>query len=463
MSKTMFGIVLLVLLLSIINAVSAVDFTGPSSNDRKIVFEPGLVKSFTFSIGGAAHLKTFLTGDLLEYVTLEDPDPDGGARDITATIRLPDSLPAGNYKFAVGAGESAGPSGATVGGVTAIQAAIWVYVYREDKYLEYVFGPEDANINSTGKLRFDVNSFSKQNLDSVRGFASIYDTSDRLIMNVTTDVFSLSSGERKTIYVPYSTQTGFVPSQYKAKGFVVYDGITTNTQESMFKIGDLGLDIISCTETLYAGEINKFFITVQNTWNGILENVYAKITINGKEFSTPFISLYNFETKSLEGYWDAVNLEPGEFDANVNVFFADGKVKTKTCKLTLTERPISGPEEKPKKPLSLAMIVIIVLVVLLLFNIIFFFFASKRKKSKQTAGQPPADSHSGDRLVSESVVENKVVVDAAEKKVMQNTDAQDGLVSESVVENKAVVDAAEKKVTEKDTAELKKSRKQQKK
>jgi hypothetical protein len=365
--------------------VTSVSFTGPPRSERQLVFEPGLDRTFSFAIAGANRLETYVTGDLLEYVTLTDPNPGGGARTISINVNLPEDLELepGKYKFAVGARELADSSG-SVGGLTAVQAAIEVFVFREDKYLEYTFLPSDANLNETAFVRFDLHSFTKQKITSAQGFADIYDDSGTKLLSIKSNVVSLASGEMKTAVANYSTVDGFTTSLYIAKGWVVYDGITTSEQESRFKIGDLNVQFISCPEELYAGVINKFPILVKSGWNGEINRVYADVRVGDYTFSTPAISIRKFQEEELLGYLDATEFEPGEYEAVIYVRFGEGKSTLATCSFDLVppDDDIGGEAEKAKFELSSTHILIIVVIILVIFNIVFFTIFSRRTGKK---------------------------------------------------------------------------------
>ncbi|MBN2368146.1 hypothetical protein JXC34_03930 [Candidatus Woesearchaeota archaeon] len=376
--------VLFLLILSL--SASAVSFTGPPRSERKVIFEPGLSKTFEFFISDAARLDTYLAGDLLEYVTLDDPDPEGGPRTISVTITFPDYLPSGNYQFFVGANEVAEVSG-TVGGLTSIQAAIDVFVFREEKYLEFQMSPHNTNVNESTKVEFTVSSFTKQKINSVQGFVKIYNDKGDVLAESKTDSVSLASGEITTINAPYYT-TGFVPSTYTAKGWLVYDGIETSEKEGGFKVGDLNVRLVACPKKVYSGGIRNFPITIQNGWNGRLKNVYADVRFTEDpdiKFSTLQVVLEPFEKKQLDGYLDTSKISEGEHEIKMTVKFADDRQLPFSCNFSIVPEPVKQEAQPVKKKIELSMIhiLLIVIILLILVNVFFLVILPKMRQKKE--------------------------------------------------------------------------------
>jgi len=335
----------------------------------------------TFSVLGASedqNLFVFAEGDFSEYVTFDKTNFTGGTT-FTAYMDLPaQTIKYGKNKLYIKVKEIF-EADVGIGTKLEIGALIIIRVPYPGKY---------AEIRS-----FEVNEVNEN--ESVIFISKIENMgSQSITANVSVDIFSqeqmiesifLGSKEikpRETKSFAGATK-GYSAGVYNATAILDYGGAVKDKNEKQFRVGGLFVDIINWTSKIIQGKISEFEIEIESKWNNDIENVYTEVSISKEGgfsdvFKTPSIKLGRWERAKLKGFVNAENLEAGEYEAKIILFY-EGKTTEKIVNVEI----VSG--ELNTMIIKYAIIaVIVVLILVVIFVIIILKKINKSKKRNKS-------------------------------------------------------------------------------
>jgi len=343
-------------------------------------FEPNGKFLASFSVLGASEdqkLSVFAEGDFSEYVTF-DKTNFTGLNTFTAYIDLPaQTTKYGKNKLYIKVREVFDIDEGGIGTKLEIGALIIIRVPYPGKY---------AEIRS-----FEINSVNEN--ESVIFISKVENMgSQDIIANVSVDIFSeeqliesifLGSKEikfRGTKTFAGATK-GYRAGVYNATAIVDYGGAVKYKYNKQFKVGGLFVDIINWTSEIIQGKISEFEIEIESKWNNDIENVYAGVNISkkggfGDFFKTPSVKLGRWETSKLAGFVNAEKLEPGEYEANITLFY-EGKTTEKIVNVEIVKGELNTTIIK-----YVVFAVIGVLVILIIITIIVVLLMKIKKLKK---------------------------------------------------------------------------------
>ena len=287
------------------------------------------------------------------------------------TIRFPDEfIEPGVYGFSLRVTEKKDPRdlSAGIGTLIAVSKAFTVNVYSHEKALDITLGAGNVNENGTVPFTVDLISRTYSDIDSIWAGITIYDFNNKSVGKVNTNEGSLGALRSGSLEAFFNT-TGLTANTYSATAIVHFDG-KQKSAEAEFKIGALDITIKNYTSVLEQG-FSEFIVEVVNNWGNRVNNVYAKLFVNGTELlQTPSIYLGSWAEGKLKGIVK-IDLEPGEYEAILELFY-EGESKEKKIMITVIKS--SGESKEILFYLMIAGIVVIVILV----TLIFFFLVKGR-------------------------------------------------------------------------------------
>ena len=360
---------------------------GISPAKFKIYFEPNLEKTFKFTVGSFnpnQSIQIYVKGDLSQYVNLSRNFLIGRGI-VEAYLKLPEKIDIpGTHRIIMGVIESSGneSSGQVVGvgGLASVQAPIDVVVPYPGKYVEAEFKINDINEGELAIFDLEIHNLgtlpviAKSKIEIYENYEDINKTPKKLLTK-NLESKKLKSKEKITI-TDFLETSKFNAGFYSI--FVTIDYGKLISIEDNLKIGQLFIDILDYSYIFEKGKINKFYIETQNLWNSPLSNVYAEvtITINGtvlESFKTPTQNLDSWEIHNFTGFFDASNIDPGKYTANIQVFYENKS----------TSKLVAIYVKKPKQnPLFIIIICLISGLILIMISVIIY-LSIKIKKIKK--------------------------------------------------------------------------------
>src|SRR3989338_661622 len=278
--------------------------------------------------------------DLTPYIIFDPAKLEkiapGAKQPFKVKLSLPTTpLVPGKHRVEIGVEDSLS-TGGEVGAKTRASDVITVVSLFSGKYLITQIIAKDISEGQTEEFSVAISNYGTEDITSAGGIIDIYDQSGVKIGTVQTDSKSLKSKESDQLTATFDT-TGFKAGNYKAAAKINYDGKEAEQSNATFKIGTLNVDILSFTQSVKPGTINKFDVKIKSGWSEKIGNVYAKVKIGKNEFNTLPITLPPFAEATLSGFFDTTSVSAGEYDATVTLFYGD-KTAVKTGKVSVAEK-----------------------------------------------------------------------------------------------------------------------------
>lgn len=369
---------------------------GQFFSQRIIPFVPNTETELKLSVFDSAHIHVALEGDLAQYSSIVDADPDGGPRTITIRLTFPEYLEPGDHTLYLVASETSAAEG-TVGGLASVRAGIKAFALYPAKHplLESIIA-NDINVNDKTEVGISTINYGEDLIDSAHGIIKIYNEENTLVATLDTDSSSVESYQTVSMTTTLDgAEYNLTPGTYRVNASLVYDGVEYPTSmESTFRVGQMNVNVVDSTNDVFVNSTNKYKLTIESDWAGTIKDVYAKISMpNGKVLKTPNVDLTSEGNgrkgaAELETYWETEGLSVGTYNADITVYYS-GQTITKTVKVNVIEG--TAPEiAKPKEMNSTMLISIIIAIAVILFTGLYFLvFRKNGQESNQRSRSEP--------------------------------------------------------------------------
>ena len=175
-----------------------------------------------------------------------------------------------------------------------------------------------------------VSNLGSDKIDAAKGLIDIYDSNNRLVVSLETNLDSVNSEQTKGLSASWDENVEL--GKYLAKLTLTYDGQVAEDQRE-FYVGKLFVDIIDIVvEGFRLGEIAKFVILVENQWPEQINDVYTEFVFSklGQEVAIVKSASETIDalfTGELIAYWDTVGVEEGMYDTVINLYYNDQKIE----------------------------------------------------------------------------------------------------------------------------------------
>lgn len=350
---------------------------------KEINFQPNYESSYDYHVFGIPKERVVdisLVGDLAKYAEASKTSLTGGGN-FVVDLKLPEKIEKpGKHRIGVKVSERIDPELTSMIGTSVnIIVAIDIFVPYPGEYVEInSFRANNVNVGEPIIFNFKLTSRGK-NTANFKPRIDIANENGNLLESLAMSERSLDTGESIELKKEFET-VGYNSGRYGAVLVVDYGGVTN--ADTLFRIGDLEIDIINYTKKFDIGGLRKFEILVESGWNDLISGVYANVFVfnnSGKliEFKSTTETLKPWEEKIIEGYFDTSKFAPGKYNANITLFYFGKDTGSSTSEVVEIEL-IEQKEEKTW------LIVGIVVSSVLFFGLVIFLILKifKRKKKK---------------------------------------------------------------------------------
>jgi len=306
---------------------------GMSPSYFKFNFEPGLEETLVIKVADSdvsQPISIYVSGDLSEYVNVSATS-FVGVGSLEVSIKLPNAIAKpGNHRIIIGSREDKNVSvDGAIGGVSAIQVPIDIFVPYPGRYAEAEFSISNANENEDIPYKLVVSNLGTQSIDfsySIEIFGDFFNSS-----LITFGNSGFLEANSKMTLEEVIKGVPLKPGNYL--GFAKINYGSEISLNSSFVIGTFFVNITDYDYEFIAGQINPFVLNVSSSWNSVIEEVYAVVSVTDQGvpksyFKTAGYSFAPLEERKLEGYIDATNITPGRYIGSI-VLNYDGKTTSK--------------------------------------------------------------------------------------------------------------------------------------
>ncbi|MBT7368430.1 hypothetical protein HN814_09520 [Candidatus Woesearchaeota archaeon] len=345
----------------------------------KVLFVPGqeIVNEYTVR-DTRGNIEMNLNGDkkLLKFISIKEVSKNK----FLLNIKFPKviNVEPGIYRMGVYAQEKSGSDGA-VGVSLGVEKVIFIHVYSKEKNIEASLNAPSVNIGDDMEIDLNVESRTYSDISNVKAKVKIMDSSGGLIANLDSGSLKLDSLGEISFKIPFNSEN-LVQGNYLAVADVSYDELKVQVNDS-FDVGKLDLKLVN-----YPRQIPKGFaqvdIDVKNNWGNSLNNVYAKLVVDGKEiFQTPTINLGAWEQGKLSAIGN-FDFPYGDYNSQIILFF-EGQSKVEKIKLSIIENEIIEEMNSDQlKSSNYTNTILITTVLIIMLIVIVMLLVKFRHKSK---------------------------------------------------------------------------------
>lgn len=329
-------LVLLVISIFLLN-LQLVLSLGISPAIQYVDFQPGLELEYSFKVyaNSGQTIEMYSDGEFSELVKFDKTELNGGGG-FNVKIKLPQEIEIpGKHVLLIGAREKIDAESGAIGTSVAVRAPIVIQVPYPGKYAEISLSTHNANVGEPVKFEVSVASMGKEPILATTNI-EIYSEKKKI---ETLDLGAkLIENQKSDKFIKILNTSNYKSGDYNATAIVDYQEAIAK-KSSVFRIGQLFVNMTNYTNEIIKGGIKPFEINIESLWNDPIENVYGEVYIlkdnkNITDFLTPSINLGGWEKKTLNGYVDTDVLELGEYDLNININY-EGKETMNKGKLTI--------------------------------------------------------------------------------------------------------------------------------
>ena len=377
---------------------------GEYTKQKEFLVEPGKDVKYEFYVFDSPRVNANIEGDFTPYVTLSDPNPGGGPRNVDVTIKIPDNATPGRHTIYLTATE-APPSTGTVGGIASVRTGVTAIVLYPGKYPVFNgMNIDDVNVNETAQITVSLTNYGREAIIQANGTITIYDSENKTVAVVQTGNAPYWPYETRDLKASLDTAAfNLAPGIYKAAVNISYDGESLNStpQQTQFIVGQLKVNVIDSSKVAYPNATNKYQLSIESDWAGTLSDVYAIIkTPNGKTLKTPSIDLRipapgQKSDAVLETYWETTGMNLGDYNMDVTLYYKD---QTNTVSVPVKIIEGTAPViEKPNGIFSSGNLTLFIGIIVIAAIAIYFYV----KLGKNSTGRIPSGTN-------ESVEDNDI-------------------------------------------------------
>jgi len=385
---------------------------GPSRS--MVYFEPGAKINGTLFIindaGQAFKAAVYAEGPFSENVKIKKPLLDvastEGMKEVQYEIEFPNTeAKPGEHKLELVVRQfpqGADTEGTTVSATMAVISQLIIMVPYPGKYAEgklFINGAEEPN--STATFTISLQNFGTENIVAAKAKIEIFGPTWEKLAEFYTDEKPIKSKDTGKIEAQWKPDVN--KGSYVARATVYYDGKEFKIEQG-FNVGTFMIDVSDISVKKFTlGDVAKFDITLLNSWNTEIKDVYVEMTVedsSGKkmtEFKTAAIAVQAQKEGTLEAYWYTEGVMPGIYKVRLLIHYAgklvqreyDFEVSTNSItKLGAVGQAITQEEVEEVTSKGLIILLIIITLVLLIgMNIAWFYKLNRLMKGKQGGAQ----------------------------------------------------------------------------
>ena len=384
--KRLLIVIILIIILLFTTSVHAVGLIATKLS-QQYDFSPNMqiIQDYTMHSTSRHTLdhELYARGDLAGFVSFEPPIlkqvPSGAYVPFKVILNLPYKIEEpGMHQIYIGVRELfQTESGA--GARTAVEDRIKIRVLFPEPYLKTSLSIPDGNSNDLLTCKVNVENWGEPKINKIKATINIYDANNQVITTLNTDETSLSRGEYGKLTALLDT-FGWTQGEYHADAVINWDG-QQKTAEDDFKLGELDANIISYTAEFEKNKLSPFDVEVESDWGNPIQNVYAVIDLPNNKIQTPSKILQPWSKEILTAYWDTTPLEPGKYDANIELHYGS-KTKTQPIKVWIVDE-VTQTQRKPITTLlSTSIIWLLIIILLIIFNLVWLYHRYKKSRKR---------------------------------------------------------------------------------
>jgi hypothetical protein len=249
---------------------------------------------------------------------------------------------------------------------TAVGSIFLVRVPYEGYFLKSSLSAKSVTVGEKVPFQLILENLGTYPISDIVGTLEIYDGEMNEIDQIPF-TYSLKTNSYETLDLDWDS-SGFSYGNYHAKAILKFNG-KVETAETDFKLGEVHISITDYSDSIIAGDINKYKLKVRSDWGAKISGAVATLNVD-TDFPTSFRSenfdLAPWEEKDIIIYVDAEGIKKGKYSAGLVISY-EGLITEESLILN-----VSG--------FDYLLIVIGVAIFVVVFGVGYFILLRKHKK-----------------------------------------------------------------------------------
>jgi hypothetical protein len=299
----------------------------PPLEERDLVLTPGLHLDYALPMGGADRISAAISTppELQDYVTLEDPEPNGGPRLVHVLVDIPRDaqIPPGVYGLTFSANEIPANNG-QISTAVSVSLGFVLRSYSHEPYLE-IQSVQLPPVPEGERANFSVTLISRttQEVPGADVTVEVLDKDGGVLAHGSAHSSAIPSGHSSTLDGKLDTRT-LAGGIYPTRVTLSYNGPGSVNDKAILRVGTLTIDLADATKVFVFNQTNKFQFTLKSNWNKPLTNVFSKVTLLGQTKASAPVTMAPFGTsEQIEVYFDRTDLPPGPVNGTLLVTYQE--------------------------------------------------------------------------------------------------------------------------------------------
>lgn len=387
-------LILFVAVLAIPYASATATILAGPEHERTKVYSPGDVYEYNWRVDGAEYLDVELKSAFGDNAVLYDADPGGGPRNIRFVITPPDDLEPGLYRTHLRVSE--GSPGGLLSARASVRTTINVIVRSPTPRVSAGIEVGDVAEGKAATALLTLVSWSHVATEDVHADVVI-ENPDGDDITTTLDPVTVEAGDTKKLELILPTEQ-LQAGRYKAVATFFNTGEGgTESNYGDFRVGGLSVNLISFTQRLSVGAINRFTFFIGSNWNQPLDDVSGIVELAGVSDKTASVVIEPFGEEKLKAFLDLSEVTidgTEEFEGTIKVVAREGinerEISVFPITVTLAEEELPTTNIKPEElqepgiftisiPVNTLTILYALVFVLVIINIILLFRQRKKE------------------------------------------------------------------------------------
>lgn len=348
----------------------------------------------------------YAQGDFAEHIRIKKPLIDVAATDEMKKVEYRIKFPKGKatpgeHKIEIVVKQlppdDAADDGTVISADVAVISQLIVKVPYSGKYAEgklFISGSE--NPDSAARFLVMLYNFGTEPIANAYAKVEIFGPTWEKLTEFKTNTAALQSKEEAKLEALWKPNLN--KGTYVAVVTVYYDDKQFKLEQN-FDVGTFMIDVSDISVKKFKlGDVAKFDITLFNSWNQNIGDVYVEMSVldsNGKtltQFKTASIEVAPQREGLLEAYWYTEGVMPGIYNVNMLIHYA-GKIVQKEYEFEVDTNSIkqiglvgysvtNDEEGKSGTEKTLIILVLFVVIVLIAMNVAWFYYMSKHVKKE---------------------------------------------------------------------------------
>jgi hypothetical protein len=346
-------------------------------------------------------LIVYATGENADLILLDEQSlsiSKKGSEIINYELNIPEDLSPGRHDIIINVVEELSSRSSTVNTKNSVKAHVYIDVPYPGEFIDAKLNIDSNDLNKPTTFTMSLFSRGTKDIHNINADVIIKGPTNQEITRLTSTKLNLSAQNSGKVTATWIPNENINPGVYFAEVIVNYAGKQTKLTQ-VFEIGKKSLNIKDIIiNNFKLGQINEIKVVVESAWNKDISDARAELDlINDKGLSLNKVETLTKDVPSLgrvllPGYWNTKNIDIGDYDISVKLFYDDkiseklfqAIINTDNIQIVDTSKLSGQVIKSSENNLSTISLLMIGIIALIIINVVWLVsFKKLRKQNKK--------------------------------------------------------------------------------